>query len=69
MKDNKLFNYRERALYEQFSARITVEEIVHHVDSMYKRPEYQDEDAENLILVYMWYNFFVYMGLTITYPG
>lgn len=69
MKDNKLFNDRERALYDHFSDRITVEEIVHHVDSMYKRPEYQDEDAENLIFDFMLYNFFDYMGQTIAYPG
>ena len=69
MKDNKLFNDREIALYDHFSARISVEEIVHHVDSMYKRPEYQDEHAENIILNFMFYSFFDYMGLTIAYPG
>jgi hypothetical protein len=69
MKENKLFNERERAQYDQFSARVTVEEIVNHVESMYKRPQYQDKDAENIIIEYMLNNFCDYIGQTIFYPG
>jgi len=69
MKENEYFNDREKSLYDQFSARITVEEIVNHVESMYQRPQYQDDSVENLIFDFLLYNFFDYMGQTISYPG
>ena len=55
--------------YDHFSARITVEEIVNHVEDLYKMPQYQNEDAENLIVEYMEYGFWDYLGLTIASPG
>lgn len=62
-------NEKMKTTYDQFSARITVEEIVNHVETLYKMPQYQDEDAEWLIAEYMQYNFWHYMGLPIVYPG
>ena len=62
-------NEKMKTTYDHFSARITVEEIVNHVDSLYKIPQYHDEDAENLILDYMQYGFWHYMGLTISYQS
>ena len=69
MKENKIFSERDRAQYDQFSARLTIEEIVNHVESMYKRPQYQNENAENIIMDYMFYNFCDYIGWTIFYQG
>ena len=63
------FNEKMKTTYDHFSARITVEEIVDYVDSLYKKPQHKDEDAENLILDYMQNGFWHYIGLTIIYPG
>jgi len=62
------FNEKMKATYDQFSARITVEEIVNHVENAYKMPQNQDKDAEILIAEYMEYGFWDYLGLTIASP-
>jgi hypothetical protein len=69
LRESICLNEKMKTTYDQFSARITVEEIVNHVENLYKMPQYQDEDAEWLIAEYMQYNFWDYMGLTIAYPG
>ena len=69
LREAMCFNEKLKATYDQFSARISVEEIVDYVENLYKMPQYQNEDAENLILDYMQYNYWHYMGLTIAYPG
>lgn len=63
------FNEKLKTTYDQFSARISVEEIVDYVEKAYKMPQNQDKDAEMLIAEYMEYGFWDYLGLTIAYPG
>ena len=69
LREAMCFNEKLKATYDQFSARITVEEIVDYVENVYKMPQYQNEDAENLISEYMEYGFWDYLGLTIASPG
>ena len=69
LRESMCFNEKLKTTYDQFSARITVEEIVDYVEKAYKMPQNQDEDAENLICDYMYYGFWDYLGLTIAYLG
>jgi len=69
LRESICFNDKLKTTYDQFSARITVEEIVNHVDNLYKMPQHQNEHAEWLIAEYMQYGFWHYVGLTIAYPS
>jgi hypothetical protein len=69
LRESICFNEKLKTTYDQFSARITVEEIVNHVENLYKMPQYRDEDVEWLIADYMQYGFWQYMGLPIVHPS
>ena len=42
-------------------------ENVKHIDSMFGKPEYQDEDGDWLIVDYQQFNFWNYIGDTFAY--
>ncbi len=64
-----VLNEKMKKLYDQFSARITVDEIVNHIESKFRMTQYEDTDAEWLIVDYLQYNFFTYIGQPIVYSG
>lgn len=69
LRDALCLNEKMKKLYDQFSARITVDEIVNHIESKFRMTQYEDTDAEWLIVDYLQYNFFTYIGQPIVYSG
>jgi hypothetical protein len=59
----------EKRRYDLFCKRVSVSDLVNHVDRLYKNPLYRDDDAEWLIYEYMIYNFQNYIGDPITLQG
>lgn len=59
----------EKRRYDLFCKSVTVNDLVNHVDSLFKNPLYRDEGAQWLIFQYMTYNFQNYIGDPIMLPG
>jgi hypothetical protein len=59
----------EKRRYDLFCKSFTVNDLVNHVDSLFKNPLYRDEGAQWLIYEYMTYNFQNYIGDPIMLPG
>lgn len=53
---------KEKRRYDRFRTMVSVAEIVKHVDSKFRKTEYQDEDGEWFIVDYLQYNFWNYMA-------
>ena len=59
----------EKRQYDLFCKLVTVNDLVNHVDGLFKNPLYRDEGVQSLIYVYMAYNFKNYIGDPLMLPA
>jgi hypothetical protein len=69
IKEDFCLDEEERRRYDLFCKLVTINDLVDHVDSLYKDPLYRDEGAQMLIYRYMTYNFQNYIGDPLMLPA
>lgn len=69
IKEDWCYTEEERRRYDLFCKLVTVNDLVNHVDRLYKNPLYQEDNAGYIIYEYMIDNFQIYIGDPITLQG
>jgi hypothetical protein len=69
IKKDWCYDAEERRRYDLFCKLVNANDLVDHVDGLYKNPLYRDDSAEYIIYEYMIYNFQNYIGDPITLQG
>lgn len=69
IKEEFCLKEEEKMRYDLFCKSVTVDDLVNHVDNLFKNPLYREEGAQWLIYEYMTYNFQNYIGDPIMLPG
>jgi len=62
-------NEEERQRYDQFCKLVSVDDLVNHVDELFKNPLYRRDDAAYMIYEYMIDNFQIFIGDPIALQG
>jgi len=69
IKEDFCLDEEEKRQYDLFCKLVTVNDLVNHVDGLFKNPLYRDEGVQSLIYVYMAYNFKNYIGDPLMLPA
>lgn len=69
IKEDWCSDEEERRRYDQFCKLVSVDDLVNHVDSMFKDPLNRNEGAQWLIYKYMTDNFQIFIGDPIALQG
>ncbi len=69
IKEDWCYNEEERSRYDQFCKLVSVNDLVNHVDKLYKNPLHRDDNAAYMIYEYMIDNFQIYIGDPIAMQG
>jgi hypothetical protein len=69
IKEEFCLDEEEKRQYDLFCKLVTVNDLVNHVDGLFKNPLYRDEGVQSLIYVYMAYNFKNYIGDPLMLPA
>jgi len=69
IKEDWCYNEEERSRYDQFCKLVSVNDLVNHVDKLYRNPLYRDGDPAYMIYEYMIYNFQIFIGDPIVLQG
>ena len=69
IKRDWCYNEEERRRYDLFCKRVSVNDLVNHVDKLSKNQLYRNDHAGYMIYEYMIYNFQIYIGAPIALQG